>query len=153
MSNDWYKNKGGIEYKRKYRQTQKYKTGHRKAFQKWYKTKGKQYQLKYEREYRKTAKGKQTRQKACQQWRKTRGKQYYQNAYKENPNQFKAYNAIRMAILSGNLISPKLLHCSYCGEKASLYHHTSYKPEQWLVVVPLCGLCHKEAHRKLSLLG
>lgn len=150
---DWYNNKGGAKKKYQYEQTEKYKIGHRKAYQKWYKTKGKKWQRQYDLKYKKTEKGKIVCTQKSRKWRKTKGKEYYRNCYKENPNQFKAYDTIQKAIKCGDILSPKLLKCTYCGKKAALYHHASYEPEQWLIVIPLCGLCHKKIHRELSLSG
>lgn len=148
-----YHNCGGAEKKRQYQQTETYKKNQRKSYKRWYDSKGKKWSAKYGREYRKTAKGKQVHEKAIQKWRNDKGKIYFRNLYKQNPNQFKAYDAIKNAIKNGDILSPKLLKCTYCDHKAILYHHKSYEPECWLIVIPVCGLCHKKVHRELSLIG
>jgi len=150
----WYKHKGGREYKRQYGQTEKYKICNRRCQQNWHNSeRGKQIRIEYGRKYRSTTNGKQAHKKANNKWYKNKGKQCYRRKYKENPNQFKAYKAIQVAIKNGNILSPKLLKCTYCNKQAELYHHASYEPKQWLIVIPVCKLCHSSIHRKLSLSG
>jgi len=141
-----YNNCGGVEKKQQYQQTDIYKKNHKRAYLKWYKTKGKEWCKKYERAYTNTPKGKQVNHNRCKKWRTTYGSQYYKSKYKKNPNQFKAYYAVKIAIKKGILTPLKNLKCQNCNEQAKQYHHQSYEPNQRLIVIPLCVLCHKVIH-------
>jgi hypothetical protein len=65
----------------------------------------------------------------------------------QHPDQAKAYWAVKYAVKIGKLAKPKTLQCSYCPEKASLYHHNKgYGKEHRLDVIPVCPICHMFIH-------
>ena len=68
--------------------------------------------------------------------------------YKEKyPDRRKAKTAINNAVRLGKVPRVEGLLCRDCGKQAEQYHHESYEPDQWLVVVPLCRLCHGKTWR------
>ena len=106
------------------------------------------------RQYRHTEKGKITNYKKCRNYQKTpRGRQGSAEYRKHNKNKIKAQHVVGYAIRIGVLVPPTSLRCSCCDKMATLYHHNSYKPECWLVVIPFCNVCHWNFHNKLSLSG
>lgn len=70
-----------------------------------------------------------------------------------NPNKYKARDALTRARRTGVLVTPDA--CEHCGnsEKSIQGHHWSYEPEHWLDVMWLCTECHGKEHRRLNELG
>ena len=70
-----------------------------------------------------------------------------QKRYLHNhPNKRKAQVAVQIAVQSGNLVKTSTQTCTDCGEHSEHYHHESYDKKDWLNVIPLCALCHKQRH-------
>ena len=85
--------------------------------------------------YAKTEKGKEVGRRARKK-----------HAQKANA---KARTAVMVAVRDGILPKVSSLKCSDCRDvEAESYHHESYDPSQWLVVVPLCNPCHYKRHGK-----
>jgi len=65
---------------------------------------------------------------------------------KKYPHRTKAKSAVMGAVSSDKL--PRIITqlCTDCGKQAEHYHHESYEKKDWLNVVPLCVLCHKQRH-------
>ena len=95
------------------------------------------------RQYRQTEKYKQIKKRYFQT---DKGKQARKRYDKNNPKKKKARDEISSAIRAGKLLSAHHYWCA-CGKQAEQYHHESYEPDQWLVVVPLCRLCHGKTWR------
>lgn len=55
--------------------------------------------------------------------------------------------AVANAIGEGKLPPVKDFQCRGCFKQAQHYHHPSYRPSDYLNVVPLCAKCHYLAHR------
>ena len=86
--------------------------------------------------YAKTEKGKEVGRRARKK-----------HAQKANA---KARTAVMVAVRDGILPKVSSLKCSDCRDvEAESYHHESYGPSQWLVVVPLCNPCHYKRHGKV----
>lgn len=76
--------------------------------------------------------------------------QHKQHGHERNPDQARAWWAVRNALATGRITKPN--RCRDCGgefEKHLIHgHHPNYsKP---LEVEWLCGPCHAERHRKLQ---
>ncbi len=143
----WYNNKGGREYKKEYRQTPQGKFVHQKESCKYRNSvKGKIAMKRGVIKYRRTENGRKHYREQHKKWYQRHGRQYYIKKQIRNPNYFKAHQAVRRAIDKGIFSSPKKLKCQKCGNPAREYHHHSYEPSQWLIVVPLCKLCHSVIH-------
>ncbi len=69
-----------------------------------------------------------------------------QKRYRENKPKWRAYKAVRNAVVSGKLKPVSQCICKQCGQQAGGYHHHSHKPAFWLDVVALCSLCHRNLH-------
>lgn len=60
----------------------------------------------------------------------------------------RAHAAVRSAIVTGVLAPLSGQRCADCGQQADSYHHhRGYARKDWLVVVALCGACHRLRHR------
>ena len=69
-----------------------------------------------------------------------------QKRYRENKPKWRAYKAVRNAVVNGTIKPASQCVCKQCGQQARHYHHHSYKPAFWLDVVALCTLCHGNLH-------
>ena len=77
--------------------------------------------------------------------RNAHGREYIRATRERN----RVYSAVRRAVISGKLPPIKTCACKSCGKPATNYHHhNGYEKENWLDVVPLCGKCHSEEHKK-----
>jgi hypothetical protein len=78
---------------------------------------------------------------------------YSKEDRKNNPQKYKARDAMTVARRNGTLIRPEA--CEHCGtsEKKIQGHHWSYLPEHWLDVIWLCTSCHGKEHKRLNELG
>jgi hypothetical protein len=65
----------------------------------------------------------------------------------EDERRVKAHQAVRKAILTGELSKAP---CERCGDEKSLAHHEDY--DQPLYVMWLCQPCHKQRHKELNLI-
>lgn len=65
----------------------------------------------------------------------------------EDERRHKAHQAVRKAILAGELSKAP---CERCGDEKSLAHHEDY--DQPLYVMWLCQPCHKQRHKELNLI-
>lgn len=64
---------------------------------------------------------------------------------KQNPDKYKARNAVASALRKG--LITKANSCDNCGSSLSLEaHHHSYEKEFWLDIRWLCASCHREVH-------
>ena len=117
------------EYDREYRK--KNMERHRKRKRKYYATHHSEI-IKAARDYRKTIEGKAVQKRATTKWRE------------QNPEKYKAYNEVSMAVAAGRICG---VACAVCGATHSLEaHHLDYnKP---LDVTWLCMGHHKELHKK-----
>jgi len=103
---------------------------------------------KYQRKYHQTAKCKKYMRSYYETnngkaSRKRTGKQYRL----KNPRRIKARSASNHAIRNGTLKTPTAFQCQVCRTKqAEHYHHPSYKPEDYLKIVPVCQSCHVRIH-------
>ncbi len=83
------------------------------------------------KEYKKTEIGKVTIKKSVAKRRD------------DNPDWYRATNAVNNAVRDGNLAKVSSLTCKKCNRKAHDYHHhKGYSPKYWLDVIPLCRQCH-----------
>ena len=77
--------------------------------------------------------------------RSTKGKAARKRFWDRHPNQYKARNALRVAILTGKLPKVNTIICHFCSTKAADYHHhKGYEPKYWLDVVPVCKKHHEK---------
>ena len=90
------------------------------------------------KKYHSTEKGKATRKKSCIVNRT-------KFAYK-----YPSRDAVKYAVRMGWLPNIKTLNCYKCGHQAQVYHHFSYEKKLYLMVVPVCYICHKVVHLKKS---
>lgn len=96
-----------------------------------------------EREYKRSEKTKSS----TRLYKRSRaGKLAYLRQRQNNPERFKAREAVVYAVKIGKLPRARTLKCQDCSESAIEYHHWSYEPEHWLDVIPLCKKCHTERH-------
>lgn len=62
-----------------------------------------------------------------------------------------AHVAVKRAVRNGRITKPDRCARCKCREKIVFQaHHRSYRPEDWLDVIWLCGRCHWEAKRGLD---
>lgn len=99
------------------------------------------------RKYRQSESGKQIIQKRLSSLSgknivKRKDKKYRES----NPEKYHARQAVNNAIKRGDLPKTSSLKCNNCGDRASQYHHHSYKVKYWLDVIPLCKKCHNKEH-------
>ena len=93
-----------------------------------------QKRAEYQAKWSKTTKG-----RACSNRHRDRHRE-------QHPYHHKAHLAVQVAIQNGTISQIAKQACADCGVRAEHYHHESYSPDQWLVVVPLCRKCHYVRH-------
>ncbi len=119
-----------LAYQKEYRQTHKknifehmreYRQKHRKEI------------TDHAREYRQTEKGKEV------------ANRIYKKQREKYPEKFKARKAVNHAVEYGELPRIDTMICSVCNERQAehYHHHCGYEEKYWLVVIPVCAVCHK----------
>lgn len=104
------------------------------------------------------AKKKELRDTKPEELRK-RDREYYQRNiekickrqrehYEDKPEVSKARRAVQMAVDKGELGKPETFYCIRCFSPAVHYHHQSYRKDDWLNVISLCGSCHMLIHAR-----
>lgn len=129
------------EYLEKYKQTEQ----SRQRFTKYHQSeKGRQKR----KEYRASPEAKEKEQN--HKWKlivKKRAKIRLQQPKFSIQEKIRARKAVRQAVESGKIPSPKTVSCVDCGNSAKDYHHyNGYEKEHYLDVVPLCTSCHAKRH-------
>lgn len=97
------------------------------------------------REWQRTSKGREAHNRANESGRARLNTRRYQE---RNPLKLKAKSAVNTEIRAGRFPKASALLCEVCSSSADEYHHCSYAKDNWLKVLALCRLCHKQWHRE-----
>ena len=105
----------------------------------------------YHRRRRQLTEVRQRENEYSRLYRQQRGRGYNKAAYlSEYSRTGSARQAIKRALYHNQLLQITHCFCVLCFHEAHVYHHyLGYAPEHVLDVLPLCGTCHKKAHRLL----
>lgn len=97
---------------------------------------------------KKAARRYRSSEKGIARRRGTASKYYRNRRASDGPHvaKEKVRGKVRKLVRLGKIPRPAELSCRYCGQQAKHYHHPSYEPENWLVIVPVCVPCHAILH-------
>lgn len=130
--NKYRQSEKGKQHRRKYQKSKKYKewlSKYRKSIR----------HVEYVQKYLQSIDGKASRRRTARNYRKN------------HPERAHAHDAVKYAVKTGKLLSPKKFVCIYCWcEKPTIateYHHwLGYQKQDQLNVIPVCRICHKFIH-------
>lgn len=64
------------------------------------------------------------------------------------PEKAKAHSAVTRAMITGDIVRPRMCEGCFTACKPEAHHHKGYDKEHWLDVLWLCRSCHKKQHLK-----
>lgn len=71
----------------------------------------------------------------------------YARLSKDEGEILRAGSAVQQQKVRGLMKPATAYPCVNCQKPAVDYHHASYRPDDRLCVVPLCGSCHMRVHK------